>query len=222
MSVWIGPQGRLDVSGQAYTAVDAQGRRYGTVTDGGTIKVSGGTAFVVIRPGAELNADGSAATVDASTVAGQAGAGAITLAGNGGNIALSSMSGLDLGGNLHAAAGAKGPPAGTVRCAGHARLPRSAGADPVQRAGAQRDDGDAGASGRGGLVRPGAPVAALPLGQAAVSADMVKQGGFSALSLSSGDYLVFSGDVSLSWTRVSSSMPERSPPGRGFRAPIRR
>ncbi|AOY95773.1 hypothetical protein BKK79_29195 [Cupriavidus sp. USMAA2-4] len=199
VSVWIGPQGRLDVSGQAYTAVDAQGRRYGTVTDGGTIKVSGGTAFVVIRPGAELNADGSAAAVDASTVAGQAGAGAITLAGNGGNIALSSMSGLDLGGNLHAAAGAKGAAGGELSVAlvtpafpdPLAQIPFSVLVPSVMTVTQARPAAAA-------LSGPGAPVAALPFGQAAVSADMVKQGGFSALSLSSGDYLVFSGDVSLS------------------------
>ncbi|MCP3018177.1 filamentous haemagglutinin family protein [Cupriavidus basilensis] len=202
VSVWVGPHGRLDVSGQAYTAVDALGRSYGTVTDGGTIKLGGGTAFVVIRPGAELNADGRAVAVDASTVPGQSSAGTITLAGNGGSIALSSMSGLDLGGNLHAAAGGKGAAGGELSVALItpafpdllAQIPFSVLVPSVMTVTQARAAAAA-------LSGPGAPVATLPFGQASVSADMVKQGGFSALSLSSGDYIVFSGDVSLSLDR---------------------
>ncbi|MFX4336138.1 hypothetical protein ABTA25_20400, partial [Acinetobacter baumannii] len=59
----------LDVAGRAVTAVDGRGRRYGEVQSGGSIVIGGeidpgkaiatsADAFVIVRPGARLEASG--------------------------------------------------------------------------------------------------------------------------------------------------------------------
>ncbi|AOZ03705.1 hypothetical protein BKK81_32360 [Cupriavidus sp. USMAHM13] len=201
VSVWVGPSARLDVSGQAYAAVDAQGRRYGTAMDGGTIKVSGGTAFVVVRPGAELGADGTRVVVDAGTVDTRAApGGAVTLASNGGAISLDSLSGIYLDGTLHAVSGGAGASGGSLSIAlltpyfsnlggvlpANVLVPSTMSVVQAQPAPSLPAD-----------LAAGTNAAALALGRATVSADAVKAGGFDALALRSGDYMQFSGDVSL-------------------------
>ncbi|MFX5756202.1 hypothetical protein ABTE27_19865, partial [Acinetobacter baumannii] len=92
------------------TALDGRGRRYGEVQSGGSIVIGGeidpgkaiatsADAFVIVRPGARLEASGSQAQLDVP------GLGRVLLAGDGGRIALSSYNGLYLEGSLRAAAG---------------------------------------------------------------------------------------------------------------------
>ncbi|MGK4422596.1 hypothetical protein ACSLVQ_30530, partial [Klebsiella pneumoniae] len=50
-------------------------------------------------------------------------------------------------------------------------------------------------------IAPGTDASHLAFGQATVSADMVKAGGFDSLTLISGDYMQFSGNVSLALGR---------------------
>ncbi|MDF3835855.1 filamentous hemagglutinin family protein [Cupriavidus basilensis] len=233
VSVWVGPSARLDVSGQAYAAVDAQGRPYGTAPDGGTIRLSGGTAFVVVRPGAELDADGTRVVVDAGTVNAQAASGgALTLASNGGAISLDSLSGLYLDGTLHAASGGAGASGGSLSIAlltpyfsnlggalpANVLVPSTMTVVQAQPSPSLSAD-----------LAAGTNAAALALGRAAVSADAVKAGGFDALALRSGDYMQFSGDVSLALGKsvsltagaftsgpVQAGSPDAStPPARG-------
>ncbi|MFK0379573.1 filamentous haemagglutinin family protein [Pandoraea sp. NPDC090278] len=199
-SLWLGANAKLDVSGLGYSAVDANGRTYGTIFDGGSINVNGATSFVVIRPGAELNADGANLSVDAATVPGQStnASGRMTRVSSGGAIALISGAGLQLDGNLHAFSGGAGASGGdlsvsmitpqyptlTVGAPTSVLVPSTLF---VTQSRAAAPD----------LSGPGAPVAALPLGVATVSADMVREGGFSSLSLTSTDFMQFKGDVSL-------------------------
>ncbi|MCE4063384.1 filamentous hemagglutinin family protein [Pandoraea sputorum] len=199
-SLWLGANAKLDVSGLGYSAVDTNGRTYGTIFDGGAINVSGATSFVVIRPGAELNADGASLSVDAATVPGQPtnASARMTRVSNGGAIALSSGAGLQLDGNLHAFSGGAGASGGdlsvsmitpqyptlTVGAPTSVLVPSTL---IVSQSRAVAPD----------LSAPGAPVAALPLGSGTVSADMVRDGGFSSLSLTSTDFMQFKGDVSL-------------------------
>ncbi len=125
VSVWIGNDSLLDVSGRAVTAVNSEGLRYGIAPAGGTVTLGGagtvlnqkfdnnGTlqgstdAFVVIRPGARIEANGAQASID--VILGQDGlrplAAPVILAGNGGTISLSSYSGIYNDGILSAAAG---------------------------------------------------------------------------------------------------------------------
>ncbi|WP_298379794.1 filamentous haemagglutinin family protein, partial [uncultured Bradyrhizobium sp.] len=200
LSLWIGANAAVDVSGAAYTATDTTGRTYGTVTDGGSINLGGATGFVIVRPGAELNADGARITVNsAAGMSPNAAGSAQTLVSNGGSIALSSSSGLYLDGNIHAAAGGAGAAGGSLSISllsavfpadgsfvpANALVPSTIIVTQTQQALLPVD------------IAPGTDASKLPFGQAVVSADMVKAGGFGNLSLSSGDYMQFSGNVSL-------------------------
>jgi filamentous hemagglutinin family protein len=139
-SVWIGGDATLDVAAQAFTALDTQGRPYGTVPNGGTITLgatavgNGSTtaslistdALVIIRPGAVLDASGTSAAIDpqAGTSADVGGVsakasatvprGAVPVASNGGTISLSSNDGIFIDGTLTAAAGGVGAAGGTL------------------------------------------------------------------------------------------------------------
>ncbi|MEW6642770.1 MAG: filamentous hemagglutinin family protein [Pseudomonadota bacterium] len=211
VSIWIGADATLDVSGLAYGAIDGAGRRYGRASDGGSISINGGGAFVILRPGAELNADGTQVAIDLST--GRAGMPSqpLTLASNGGSIALSSWSGLYLDGDLHAASGGAGAAGGSLSIAlvtpvfpdtsfprdssWSLILPPNAVLPSVMTVQTERP------SPLSVNSTPGMPTSALIFGQATVSTDMVKAGGFSSLSLSSGDYMQFAGNVSLALDR---------------------
>ena len=128
-SIWIGEQALLDVAGRAVTALDGRGRRYGEVQSGGSIVIGGeidpgkaiatsADAFVIVRPGARLEASGSQAQLDVP------GLGRVLLAGDGGRIALSSYNGLYLDGSLRAAAGGSGAAGGSLEIIADAPVPR--------------------------------------------------------------------------------------------------
>ncbi len=124
-SIVIGDHAVLDAAARAATAVDRQGLRYGVVPNGGAITIGaptllnnpggvaqGAEAFVVVRPGAVLDASGTSATVDLPRKG--AAATATTVASNGGSIALNTLMGLYVDGTLRAAAGGPGGLGGTL------------------------------------------------------------------------------------------------------------
>ncbi len=127
-SIWIGDGATLDVSGQAVTAVDTLGRVYGDVQNGGTILIGGtgavavgssmpiaSDAFIVIRPGALLDASGTSATLDLiSGGTGGFGKAPVQVASDGGTIGLYTALGLYLDGTLRATAGGAGASGGTL------------------------------------------------------------------------------------------------------------
>ncbi len=191
-SVWVESGARLDVAGIAATAVDARGRRYGRQLDGGRIAING--EFVVIRPGAALEASGSAMTVDILRDDG-AGTGARQVAGNGGAIALAATAGLYLDGAMRAAAGAPGAVGGALSLTLDTPLYATGTPDALirprellirQTAGASLLPADASAA-----------TAALVYGQGRIGADQIAAGGFGDVSLYARDLLTFDGDVTL-------------------------
>jgi filamentous hemagglutinin family protein len=129
LSVWIGDQALVDVSGDAAVFTDTQGRRYGQAQAGGAIFLGGlgglsgasaesTYAQVIVQSGAVLNASGAAATVDVSAgfdpgsiVSLHA---PVTLAGNGGLIAARSYDGISFEGTLLAAGAGPGAAGGTL------------------------------------------------------------------------------------------------------------
>ncbi|WP_087725199.1 filamentous haemagglutinin family protein [Pandoraea sp. PE-S2T-3] len=199
-AIWLGPTASLDVSGLGYTATDASGRTYGTVLDGGSIALNGGPSFVIVRPGAELNADGTAVTVNTATVSGQPSnaAGSMMRVSSGGAISLASTSGLLVDGNLHAKSGGAGASGGDLSLSllTPTFQDRSNAIPDSALVASQFTVTQA----RGTPVVLAGPqsLAALPFGYATVSADQIKDGGFSSASLLTTDYLIFKGDVTLS------------------------
>ncbi|MEK7948845.1 filamentous hemagglutinin family protein [Pigmentiphaga sp. YJ18] len=189
-SVWIGSKAVLDVAGLARTAVDAQGRRYGVVLDGGRIEIGGKYQayatqadaidnFIVIRPGARLDASGAAAKLDLP------GLGETLLASGGGVIHLASFNGLYLDGDMQAAAGRAGAAGGTLSLALEAPAYRDAG-NPTDRVLAHRElqlvKEQAPESLAAGL-RPGQADPGLVYGHGRLGADRVETGGFGNLSM---------------------------------------
>jgi len=209
-SIWIGGDAVLDVSGYASTVTDARGRTSGTVADGGSIALGGannigGDAFVVIRPGAVLDASGISATIDlidGSTTT------PVLVASDGGSIALSSNNGIYNDGTLRAVAGGAGASGGTLSMTLVSRRYQPwTGAGATDVIGAipdalrklrnitvtqQRE-----ASGLDGGVLPGQADASLVIGSAAISAEQIAQGGFGSLALNTAYMFVFKGNVNL-------------------------
>ena len=210
-SLWIGEQAVLDVSGQAYVGVDAQGRRYGQVFGGGVIEVGAEhdltsqnigaiDSFVVVRKGARLDASGASATLDLP------GLGEVMIASEGGAIALSSGNGLFIDGTLRAAAGGAGASGGTLAL--NLETPVYRGVDRFSYLGDAVSDAvrvprelvlaqTYGSSGLDAGLAVGQADASLAYGKARYGVDAVHAGGFDTLSLYANGLLSFDGNVDL-------------------------
>ncbi|MCA6109655.1 filamentous hemagglutinin, partial [Bradyrhizobium sp. CNPSo 4026] len=209
-STWIGEHARLDVSGEAYTAVDAGGRRYGIVQDGGSISIGlesltpdgngvlpATQSMVVLRPGAILDASGASAVIDLPSRSNFAYAGTpITVASNGGSITIGSMTGVYLDGELRAAAGGAGAAGGRLTLALEKSITAALRPPHVLTITQQR----AGSGLPSDLVA-GEPDPAIPYSTGHISAEQVAAGGFDDLALWSRDVLSFDGAVNLSLGR---------------------
>lgn len=214
-SIWIGDNAVLDVAARAVTRQDASGRTYGIVPHGGSIAVgaratqdSGQAAatdsFIVVRPGAVLDASGAQADLDPVTgltrnATSANGANKINVASNGGTIAFSSYDGVYLDGTLRAHAGGSGAAGGTLAVsletplyqrsfnpAAELLVPRE-----IVLSQTQRDSGISGA------LQPGVADPSLAFGKAYLGVDKIEAGGFDNLSLLSNGMLTFDGHVSL-------------------------
>lgn len=191
-SVWIESGARLDVGGIAATAVDARGRRYGKQLDGGRIAIDG--EFVVIRPGAVLEASGSAMTVDIGVDDG-AGAGPRRVGGKGGEIALAATAGLYLDGTMRAAAGGASAAGGALSLKLETPLYATGTQQPLLRPRELRISQTAGESLLPADVTP--ETAAPDYGLGRIGMDQIAAGGFGDVSLYARDLLTFDGDVTL-------------------------
>ena len=201
-SIWLGEHAVLDVSGSSVTAVDQQNRRYGKITAGGSIVVGGavdeasGTVraadlFVVVRPGAVLDASGTSGSL---YVQGQ---GEQEVASNGGSITLSSSNGLYLDGELRAVSGGSGAAGGTLMIGLETPVYAIAGLNSaVTRPRELLLRQQKGVSALAAGVVPG-QTEGLVYGQAALGMDQVAAGGFDDLVLHSNGLISFDGDVNL-------------------------
>jgi hypothetical protein len=204
-SVWIGDDAVIDAAARAYVAHDAQGRAYGVAPDGGAIDIGLSDSFVVIRPGAVMDASGAYAEVDAA-----AGSGANTpsrplaLAGDGGSIGLHSYVGMAIDGALSAHAGGAGAAGGSLTVEMANRV-----YDPSQEVILQDYQTlhnltltqQHRPSGLAADLVPGQTDAALKYGAAALGADQVQAGGFDALTLATHDLFIFDGNIDLALGR---------------------
>ena len=203
-SVWIGREAVLDVAGLAQSALDSQGRRYGTVLDGGRIEIGGAYRayateadaidnFIVIREGARLDASGAATTLDMN------GMGALRVASDGGVIHLASFNGLYLDGEMTAASGGAGAAGGTLSLALESPNYRIGGR-PADRVLAPREFQllrEQTPEGLAADLRPGQADAGLVYGHGRIGADRIEAGGFDNLSLLVNGVLSLEGGVDL-------------------------
>ncbi|CAB3926921.1 hypothetical protein LMG3481_05973 [Achromobacter deleyi] len=205
-SIWIGEQAVLNVAGRAETGVDTQGRRYGVADAGGVIVIGGelnhdratatsSDAYVVIRPGAVLDASGASAVVDVN------GVGPVQLDRSGGRIALSSYNGLFLDGTFIARAGGATAAGGALDIALETPLYRSQGDNPSNPAVQVPREMVLAAGGGKPLatdLKPGEGADALRYGQTRLDiARLLAGGGFDQLGLLANGLMSFDGAVDI-------------------------
>ncbi|WP_435438714.1 filamentous haemagglutinin family protein [Variovorax sp. RB2P76] len=204
-SIWIGDTAVLDVSGTAHTATDLHGRSYGRVDRGGSIVLGGAIdhgratatsadAYVIVRPGAKLDASGAQAVLH---VPGQ---GATTVATDGGRISLSSYLGLHIDGSLRAAAGGADAAGGSLDIALESPMYDSTGLDRAQDAALAPREITVSQHHEATLpedLAPGQASEGLRYGKTRLSADRLGAGGFDNLALLANGQLSFDGDVAL-------------------------
>ena len=235
LSIWIGSSSTLDVSAQAFVALDQFGRPYGLVPNGGSILIgsTGGTdssgdlistdAFVIIRPGATLEASGTSAVLDlfagavptesfGSTSGSIIQRDSVYVASDGGSISLSSYDGIYIDGSLSAAAGGPGGIGGTLAISligpNYQTAPppfsNNDGLNPLelvpQNLRTPRTiliEQQTAGSNLPATLQPGENSPLLKIGYTVVSADMISQGGFTNLSLYASSSILFKGKVDL-------------------------
>lgn len=202
-STWIGENAVLDVAARAATAIDSQGRRYGSVANGGQILIGGSIDhatgrpnvagnFIVVRDGALLDASGAQATLDLGDRKN------VTVASNGGLISLGSVGGLYLHGDIKAAAGGAGAAGGTLDLALGTTMVRRDSVDPrLAQArelviSQQRGDADT-----FGTATPQDAAESLVYGHGALAVTQVQEGGFGNLGLAVNGQISFAGNVDL-------------------------
>jgi filamentous hemagglutinin family protein len=222
LSVYVGADATIDVAGQATIFTDLFGRPFGVVGSGGAVTLGslGGSnpgdpaqqlstdAFVLVQPGAVIDASGASATIDllAGTTPGIAlrqttavPTDPILLAGNGGSITVSSYSGIELDGALQALAGGAGASGGTLAMiledpefvAGTV-VPKK-----LQRPHEITISQTAQSIVGGATLAPGQAVPLSAYGSADISQQQIAAGGFSNLNLFARDAFSFDGNVAL-------------------------
>ncbi|WP_434027796.1 filamentous haemagglutinin family protein [[Pseudomonas] boreopolis] len=229
-SVWIGDEAVLDVAGRSHVALDANGRRYGVVQDGGSIEVGGALdwedtqnnpnrpsdRFLVIRPGAVLDASGTSAMLNIPAASMGGITRSRTIASDGGSIILRSANGLYLDGTMRAASGGEGASGGTLGIAFTGAWWYGTPDPAVQVARQLVLSQQQGESVLAANLRPGESDSGLVYGHAELGVNRIKNGGFDHLSLASS--LAVDGDVSLALggsirLHGDVSMTEASPEG---------
>ncbi len=208
--IWLGEKAVLDVAARAAIAEDLLGRTYGRVVNGGTIRIGGSldweetgesfgpNAFVVIRPGALLDASGASGVFDIREPGLQKNGTPVTVASDGGSIIVKSNNGLYLDGTLRAAAGGEGAAGGTLALAlisaNYERATTVGGVlNPREFILTQT---------QGNSLLPvnfdaAAALGLLTSGTARLGVDRIEAGGFDNLSLLVDGPLSFGGNVSL-------------------------
>ncbi|HEY8334801.1 MAG TPA: filamentous hemagglutinin N-terminal domain-containing protein, partial [Tardiphaga sp.] len=215
--IWIGDDAVLDVAARAVTATNARGESYGVVGNGGSILIGGAVdwettgesftpnAFVVIRPGALLDASGTSAVLDIPASGLQKTSTPLEVASNGGSIVIKSSNGLYLDGTLRAASGGANAAGGTLALALEAAkyLSLSTSGDVLRH----REFVIANVQGDSAIADAGSMAeakAGLVTGTARLGVDRIKAGGFGTLSLLSDGLISFDGSVTLAMSQSLS------------------
>lgn len=208
--IWIGDHAVLDVAARAVTATNARGQTYGVVGKAGAILIGGAMdweekgeanaphAFVVIRPGAVLDASGTSAVLDIPVPGLANNSAPLNVASDGGTIIVKSASGLYLDGTLRAAAGGANASGGTLGLAlSTLNYPNLTTAGDVLRHREFVLADIQGGSPIAGATSIAQAKAGLVTGTARLGADRLQQGGFDNLSLLVDGALSFDGNVTL-------------------------
>jgi filamentous hemagglutinin len=214
-AIWLGPDAVLDVSGADEIFPNSVGESTGSVLAGGTVSLNAQIGSLELLPGSVIDVKGTSGAIDIMPVGGGI-ASDERIASAGGTIELSSAAGGVIGGTLLASAGSAGaganqPGGGSLYVTDDSSLLTEAleysgsSGPPNDGVGFDADDVVVSASLTPSVVAPGSRVPDSLLGQTLLSANALRQGGFSIVSLES--YLGeidFTGGASLSATQEVS------------------
>lgn len=201
--VHLGDNAVLDVSA-AVVRDPASRFATGRVLDGGEIVLEADYGYLVMREGAQLKADGTAAVLDLVPTAGLVRR-AQTVTSAGGHIALGAREGMMIDGTLSAHSGG-GESAGgslSVRLSSKSDVVQWDRSDdsvsPLDLNPARRLELASGGWGGAASIAAGQRIdSATYLGKARFDVKKVSQGGFQDASFASSDYLVFDSNLTLS------------------------
>ncbi len=191
--IWLGSQGVLDVAGVARIYPNAIGQPVGSVLSGGTVNLTATRGYIELLPGSLIDVAGSAGVIDVQTGANGASGRAEQVASAGGTLSLTAAEGIQMGGDLRAAAGVAGAgipqPAGgsfNLTLDGNGRGDYSLGNPLIPSVPAFPGDARqivVSAAPPPLVVSPGTPVPDLAAGIADVSAASLSAAGFDSISL---------------------------------------
>lgn len=216
-TLWLGSNASLQARGTSFVQVDDLGRRSGTVSGGGSVRIDAASGYVIVDNGARIDVSGTSEQLDISFL-GVATPQRRTVASDGGSIHLEAAEGILIGGSFTAAAGGAGARDGSLTIELNASERNDNTTDPNITA---EDLGLSEAPRRiivsneslqdaiDDLV-PGEPIDPRYDAVAHVDPDLVNSGGFGDVTLRAGTLqrgdsiagrVRFEGDVSLSASR---------------------
>ncbi|MCU0868184.1 MAG: filamentous hemagglutinin N-terminal domain-containing protein, partial [Burkholderiales bacterium] len=192
VSIWLGGDARIDVSGTTLAAPNRFGRQVGEVLDGGVVTVSAGRGYLVTQAGSRIDARGAVGELDVARDAG--GATPLptrtALASDGGQIALTAREGMLLAGALDGRGGAADAQGGTlsVTIAGEPLFSFPTAPRRIVLSDALLPAADPAGLRIGDPIDP-TPFAPSPVrnGAAFVAADRIEAGGFDRVTLRARD-----------------------------------
>ncbi|MFT3735775.1 MAG: filamentous hemagglutinin family protein [Rhodocyclaceae bacterium] len=202
-AIFLKDSARIDVSGKALVTTNAAGLRQGEVLDGGSVSIDAQKGAIVAKQGAQINLDGTAATLDNVTTRTT-----FNVASNAGSLNLSASSGLAFGAQTSAKGGGANAAGGSFSVtlsetsgdyeAGKAARTLTVGENLLQPGSSLATQLQA--------ATPGASLNTLFDGkpQGWVDAASLRTAGFDKLALKSSDTLRFVGNVALSAAREVS------------------
>lgn len=222
-SVWLDAASRIDVSGQADVFIDPLGRRFGSVSAGGTIELGGygglgsplsTLAQVIERPGAVLDANGAAATFDVVPTDASGGVSpkstSTAVASAGGTLVARSIAGIALDGSFTAQPGGPNAAGGSLFMRiDPIDLPTYNNLPPGLYQASRIVVTQAAQAVQPATLAVGQPTADTTFALGQISQAQIAAGGFDQVNLYGADFVTFSGDVALAAGRsitLSSSV----------------
>lgn len=182
-AIWLGNAARVDVSGRTVLDVRQDGRRTGTVLDGGTVNFDAARGYVLLQPGSVIDADGASDVLDLQLRDGRFEQQQVDS--RGGTLRIATTEGLQIGGVVTARGGSATAAGGTLEVLIDNR--RSNDPDGLLGLTARRVVVTSGGSPT--VIAPGLPVPGSLNGVAALPAEMVAAGGFDFVSLAARDII---------------------------------
>jgi filamentous hemagglutinin family protein len=195
-SIFVGADADIDVAGTALVGIDRYGRATGEVLGGGTVSLDAEKGYVVVKKGAKIALNGSAATLYNTTTSVWQ-----TLCSDAGALSLSAADGILFDASVSAFGGGSTAAGGTFRLSLTVdSSPAVSGTRVLEVGDDLYADGSTAAAALGEAVA-GGNIASLSAAQAWIDSSALSNAGFDNVTLTSTDTIRFAATTHLSATR---------------------